>query len=207
MVLSDTAILKAVQEGTIVIDPFDIECLGSNSYDVHLSKHLAVYEADTLDAAKHNTIRYFEIPADGYLLVPGKLYLGSTIEYTECHAHVPVLDGKSSTGRLGILIHLTAGRGDVGYSNFWTFELIVVHPVRVYAGMPIAQLVYHSVLGEVERLYTKKPNVKYVYQGRGPKPQESMMFKNKFKPNPEDYRGIPSEYAPKQPVQKTFFVG
>jgi len=117
MVLSDSAILQAVKEGKIVIDPFDRECLGSNSYDVHLSKHLSVYEDEILDSAKHNPLRYFEIPQSGYILLPGKLYLGSTLEYTETHGFYPELSGKSSTGRLGISIHLTAGNGDVGFSN------------------------------------------------------------------------------------------
>ena len=213
MVLSDSAILKALKEGSIVIEPFDLECLGSNSYDVHLSKHLAVYENEILDSAKLNSIRYFEIPPEGYVLLPSRFYLGSTIEYTETHGLYPELNGKSSTGRLGISIHLTAGNGDVGYSNFWTLEFSVMQPVRVYAGMPIGQLIYHSVLGDVENVYTKKYNAKFVEVGH--KPMESAMYKNKFRPNPEDYRGLPWKKDEKKedansgsmPVQTAIFLG
>ncbi len=178
MILSDRRILEEMEKGTIVIEPFVRSDLGSNSYDVHLGKHLATYVDSELDAKKHNTIRHFEISEEGLVLQPGQLYLGVTEEYTETHAHVPFLEGKSSTGRLGIDIHATAGKGDVGFCNTWTLEISVVLPVRVYAGMPIGQLIYFPVDGEVENLYNKKKNAKYTE--RTIKPVESMMWKNKF---------------------------
>ena len=178
MILSDTRILEEIEKGTIVIEPFDRKNLGSNSYDVHLGKYLAVYNDTTLDAKKHNTISHFEIPEDGYVLQPHILYLGVTLEYTETHAHVPFLEGKSSTGRLGIDIHATAGKGDVGFCNAWTLEISCVQPVRVYAGMPIGQLIYFPVDGEVLNKYNSKANAKYT--GRTDKPVESMMWKNSF---------------------------
>ena len=92
------------------------------------------------------------------MLLPGHLYLGVTDEYTETHAHVPFLEGKSSTGRLGIDIHATAGKGDVGFCNAWTLEISCVQPVKIYAGMPIGQLIYFPVDGEVLNLYNKKSN-------------------------------------------------
>ncbi len=178
MILSDLRILEEIEKGSIVIEPFDRKYLGSNSYDVHLGKHLAVYDAQILDAKAHNTISHFDIPEDGYVLQPGTLYLGVTEEYTETHNHVPFLEGKSSTGRLGIDIHATAGKGDVGFCNTWTLEISCVHPVRIYAGMPIGQLIYFPVEGEVENLYNKKENAKYTE--RTIRPVESMMWKNKF---------------------------
>ena len=178
MILSDKRILEEISKGNIVIEPYSREYLGSNSYDVHLSKYLAVYEDKELDAKKHNTIREIIIPEEGILLQPGTLYLGVTQEYTETHAHVPFLEGKSSTGRLGIDIHATAGKGDVGFCNTWTLEISVVHPVRIYAGMPIGQLIYFPVEGEVENSYNTKASAKY--NQRTTKPVESMMWKNKF---------------------------
>ena len=115
MILSDKRILEEIDKGTIKIEPYNRSCLGSNSYDVHLGKHLATYENEELDAKKHNTIKHFEIPEEGIVLQPNMFYLGVTEEYTETHAHVPFLEGKSSTGRLGIDIHATAGKGDVGF--------------------------------------------------------------------------------------------
>jgi len=133
MILSDTRILEEIEKGTIKIEPYDRECLGSNSYDVHLGKWLATYREHILDAKKHNEIEHFEIPDEGYILEPNELYLGVTDEYTETHAHVPFLEGKSSTGRLGIDIHATAGKGDVGFCGHWTLEISCKIPVRIYA--------------------------------------------------------------------------
>ena len=176
MILTDIGILEEMQKGTIIIEPYDRVCLGTNSYDVHLSKYFATYDSNELDAKKHNTITHFEIPEEGFVLQPGTLYLGSTLEYTETHAHVPFLEGKSSMGRLGIDIHATAGKGDVGFCNHWTLEISCIQPVRIYAGMPVGQLIYFVVDGDIENAYNKKPNAKY--NQRSPKPMESMMWKN-----------------------------
>lgn len=178
MILSDKEILRSIENRNIVIEPYRPECLGTNSYDVHLGKWLAVYEDKVLDARIHNKIRHFEIGPDGFVLLPGTLYLGVTEEYTETHHTVPFLEGKSSIGRLGIDIHATAGKGDVGFCNTWTLEISCVQPVRVYAGMPIGQLIYFEVAGDIENYYNRKTNAKY--NNRTDKPVESMMWKNKF---------------------------
>ena len=178
MILTDQAILDAIEKGEIVIEPYSRDCLGSNSYDVHLGKFLAVYKDKILDARIHNQIEEFEIPSDGFVLQPGQLYLGVTEEYTETHAAVPFLEGKSSVGRLGIDIHATAGKGDVGFCNHWTLEISVALPVRVYAGMPIGQLIYFQTAGNLINPYHSKGNAKY--NRRSNKPVESMMWKNKF---------------------------
>ena len=115
MIFSDKKILESIESKDIVIEPYRPDCLGTNSYDVHLGKWLATYKSKVLDAKKHNAIDEFEIPTEGYVLKPGMLYLGVTEEYTETHNAVPFLEGKSSTGRLGIDIHATAGKGDVGF--------------------------------------------------------------------------------------------
>lgn len=176
MILTDSQILEAIEKGSIVIEPFDPKRLGSNSYDVHLGKTLALYVDDVLDARKHNAIRTFEIPEEGFVLEPDTLYLGVTKEYTETHEHVPFLEGKSSVGRLGIDIHATAGKGDIGFCNYWTLEISVKMPVRVYAGMPIGQLIYFAVQGDVVNPYNTKVSAKY--NERKPLPVESMMWKN-----------------------------
>ncbi len=178
MILSDRRILEEMKQGNIIIEPFKREALGSNSYDVHLGKYLATYRNRTLDAKQHNTIDEIVIPDAGLVLQPHTLYLGVTLEYTETHQHVPFLEGKSSTGRLGIHIHATAGKGDVGFCNTWTLEITVAQPVRIYEGMPIGQLIYFEVDGDVINLYNNKPSAKY--NQRTIKPVESMMWKNKF---------------------------
>ena len=178
MILTDLAILKAMEEGDILVEPYNRNCLGTNSYDVHLSKYLACYIDDIIDAKRHNQVEHFEIADDGIVLNPGKTYLGSTLEYTETRSFVPFLEGKSSVGRLGIDIHATAGKGDVGFCNHWTLEISVSQAVRVYAGMPIGQLIYFKVEGEGEVDYQSKSSAKY--NQRTPKPMESMMWKNQF---------------------------
>ncbi len=178
MILTDAQILAEIKKGHIVIEPFNQERLGSNSYDVHLGEYLAVYKDRVLDARLHNQIEEIVIPESGYVLYPNTLYLGVTQEYTETHLHVPFLEGKSSIGRLGIHIHATAGKGDVGFCNTWTLEITVAQPVRVYAGMPIGQLIYFEVKGEVLNPYKDKPSAKYT--SRTIKPVESMMWKNRW---------------------------
>lgn len=178
MILSDKKILEAILDGKILIEPFDPACLGTNSYDVHLGRTMAVYHDRELDAKKHNTVSHFDIPEEGYVLQPGVLYLGVTDEYTETHHTVPFLEGKSSIGRLGIDIHATAGKGDVGFCNSWTLEISCVQPVRIYAGMPIGQLIYFAVDGDIINYYNSKSNAKY--NERTTQPVESMMWKNKF---------------------------
>lgn len=176
LILSDKQILAEIEKKNIVIEPFDRKNLGTNSYDVHLGKWLAVYENDILDAKAHNKIQKFEIPQEGFILLPLKLYLGVTEEYTETRNYVPFVEGKSSVGRLGIDIHSTAGKGDAGFCNTWTLEISVKQPVRIYAGMPIGQIIYFEMKGDVEIPYDRKQNAKYNEKTRFP--VESMMFKN-----------------------------
>ena len=178
MILTDQEILNCMEKGEIKVSPFRRDCLGSNSYDVHLGPTLATYVDETLDAKKHNQIRSFEIPAEGFVLQPNVLYLGVTQEYTETFKHVPFLEGKSSVGRLGIDIHATAGKGDVGFCNYWTLEISAKQPVRVYAGMPVGQLIYFEIKGEILTPYNQKASAKY--NEKVQRPVESMMWKNQF---------------------------
>lgn len=178
MILSDKKILEKMDLGLIKIVPYNRKCLGTNSYDVHLAKTLALYKDTILDAKKHNEIEYFEIPEEGFVLEPNKFYLGVTQEYTETLEQVPFLEGKSSIGRLGIDIHATAGKGDVGFCNYWTLEISVKQPVRVYTGMPIGQLIFFEVMGEIDTPYNIKTSAKYT--ARNHMPVESMMYKNSF---------------------------
>ncbi len=168
MILSDSKILEEIEKKNIIIEPFDLNCLGSNSYDVHLSRYLLVYTDKTLDSKIQNTTKEIIISDHGFILYPDSFYLGSTIEYTETLKHVPFLEGKSSIARLGIQIHSSAGKGDVGYKNTWTFEISVKKPIRIYHGMPIAQLIYFEVLGLVKTPYNLKKNAKYNIYSKKP---------------------------------------
>lgn len=109
-----------------------------------------------LDPKKDNETIDIEIPEEGYVLLPGTLYLGETEEYTETYGFIPNIDGRSTTGRLGIEIHRTAGFGDNGFKGKWTLEITVTHPVIVYPGMEIGQLYYETIDGDTSMTYNGK---------------------------------------------------
>lgn len=140
----------------IVIDPFDDEQLNTNSYNLSLHDELLVYEEIVLDMRRPNRLRRYKIPAEGFVLNPNQLYLGRTIEWTETHDYVPVIEGRSSIGRLGLFVHCTSGMGDIGFCGHWTLQMFAVQPVRIYPGIPICEIFYHSVEGEIAEYRSEK---------------------------------------------------
>jgi dCTP deaminase len=175
MILTDKDILGAMADGAIKISPFHLEKLGTNSYDIHLSPHLRRLTEHTLDMRHQPKYEDILIPDDGYVLQPNELYLAASIEYTESHIHVPILEGKSSIGRLGLDVHICAGFGDVGFCGFWTLELRTVKPLRVYAGAPIAQIAWHTA-GTPNTPYGAKKSANYA--GQAHEPQISKLWKD-----------------------------
>ena len=155
MILSGNEI-KAQLGTNLVIDPFDERQLNPNSYNLRLHDELLVYEEIVLDMRRPNRFRRYTIPSDGLVLHPGQLYLGRTVERTATHNHVPMLEGRSSIGRLGLFVHVTAGFGDVGFCGYWTLEMFAVQPVRIYAGVEICQIFYHTVEGEITEYCSDK---------------------------------------------------
>ena len=134
-----------------------------------------------LDAMQENELCYFDIPDQGIILYPNILYLAVTNEYTESPIYHPNFEGLSSVARLGISVHQTAGYGDVGFCGHWTLEMTVVHPVKIYKDMPIGQIDFNTVEGEVLKPYNKKATAKYNNgYSEKPMPMGSGMWK-KFK--------------------------
>lgn len=154
MILSGREILRRIGED-IEIDPFSEEQLNPNSYNLTLHDELMVYEELVLDMAKANRVRRIEIPPEGLVLSPNQLYLGRTAERTVTHNLVPQIEGRSSVGRLGLFVHVTAGFGDVGFAGYWTLEMFAVQPVRIYAATSICQIFYHELTGSVEEYSSK----------------------------------------------------
>lgn len=150
MILSGRKIEELVGKGAIKIDPFERSRLNPNSYNLRLSNELVIYRPTTLDMKKLSPTYSIEIPEEGYKMHPGVLYLARTMEYTEAHTVVPMLEGRSSIGRLGISVHETAGFGDVGFCGFWTLEMTCVYPVVIYAGVEICQLYFHTIEGNFD---------------------------------------------------------
>lgn len=149
MILSGKQIKEKLGED-IVIEPYSDKQLNPNSYNLRLHNELLVYEETYLDMKKENKYRKIIIPPEGIVLEPNKLYLGRTKEYTETHKFVPMLEGRSSVGRLGLFIHVTAGFGDVGFCGYWTLEIHCIQPIRIYADVEICQIYYHSIQGDYD---------------------------------------------------------
>lgn len=155
MILSGDEIHQSL--GTdIIIDPFDPENLNPNSYNLTLHDEIMTYEEVVLDMQKCNRIQRMSIPDAGLVLQPNKLYLGRTIERTETHNFVPMIEGRSSIGRLGLFVHVTAGFGDVGFCGFWTLEMFAVQPVRIYPRVSICQIFYHQIFGDITEYQSEK---------------------------------------------------
>ncbi|MDR1759089.1 MAG: hypothetical protein LBR60_01025 [Fibrobacter sp.] len=170
MFLTRKAIIEAVEREEIVISPFHKEHLSPNSIDVTLNENLIVYDlgaGECLDMKKENPTRKLVIPPEGLVLEPGILYIGMTNETAISPRYIPMFEGRSSIGRLGINTHITAGFGDVGWGfeksengiichyPTWTLEIAVVHPVRVYANVRIGQVYFVEPKGDIE-WYTGK---------------------------------------------------
>ncbi|TGK11688.1 dCTP deaminase [Leptospira fletcheri] len=170
MILTGKEIKKRI--GTdILIDPYSDERLNPNSYNLRLYDELLQYTSLPLDMKKPNEAVKLKISESGLELKPGILYLGRTVEYTETHNLVPMLEGRSSIGRLGMYVHVTAGFGDVGFKGFWTLEISVIQPLVIYPNVEICQIFYHTVEGEITEYKSGK------YQGNKGI-QTSMLYKD-----------------------------
>jgi dCTP deaminase len=144
MILSGIEIKNRLDRD-IFIEPFEVSRLNPNSYNLRLDRKLLVYKDKVLDMKKQHQTIEIEIPEEGLVLEPNRLYLGKTIEFTRTENLVPMLEGRSSIGRLGLFVHITAGFGDVGFSGFWTLEIFCVQPIRIFAGVEICQIYYHDI--------------------------------------------------------------
>lgn len=155
MILSGKEIKKHMGNN-IIIEPFDENRINPNSYNLSLFNELLVYENNVLDMKIPNEVSKIIIPEEGLLLEPNKLYLGRTNEFTKTDGFVPMLEGRSSVGRLGLFIHVTAGFGDVGFAGYWTLEIFCVQPIRIYPNVEICQVYYHTIEGEYDRYVSGK---------------------------------------------------
>lgn len=148
--LTGPEIERQIERGNIRIDPFDPKRVNPNSYNARLGSRLLIYERGSLSTRKPPKVEHdLEITDAGYLLQAGRGYLGHTMERTYCEGFVPRVEGRSSTGRLFLLIHCTAGLGDDGFDGRWTLEIVpLVEDVWVYPGDEILQIYFQEVIGE-----------------------------------------------------------
>lgn len=178
MILTHDDIIDAIEKGDIVIDPLNFDAIGVNSVDLHLSPYIITLGDkidEILDVRFPPNLTYKEIGAEGMILYPHRVYLGSTVERTFTPKHVPIMHGKSSIARLGISVH-DAGFGDIGFEGHWTLELTVAQPVRVYAGIPICQLSFHEPKSLPTTNYLQRKASSYMTAWDDPKPQPSKLW-------------------------------
>lgn len=170
MILTGPEIEKRMGDD-IVIEPYDPALVNPNSYNLRLHNEFLVYTNNELDMKRPNPTEKVIAGEDGILLQPGRLYLGRTLEYTETRNLVPMLEGRSSIGRLGMFVHVTAGFGDVGFKGYWTLEISTIHPIRIYPGVQICQIFYHTIQGDIIEYKSNK------YQNNR-EIQPSMLYKD-----------------------------
>jgi dCTP deaminase len=156
MILTANGIINNIMQENITITPFRKEQLNPNSYNLRLHNELLIYDSDCLDSSKENSTTKIVIPEEGYRLEKGRLYLARTLEYTETKNFIPILNGRSSIGRLGLFIHVTAGFGDIGFKGFWTLELYPTIDLVVYPEMRICQIYYETPAGNIDSYYEGK---------------------------------------------------
>lgn len=176
MILADSLIIKERIKGNIIIEPFDTKYLNPCTMDLTLNPEFKIYTGDVLDVRKPNNTETFFVPEEGYVLQPGKVYLYACNEKVGVKGNIRfTVSGKSSLGRLGLFIHVTAGYVDPGFTGSLVLELVATQPVRIYPNMKICQIEFAYVTGDILESYDKKPGSKYMNQTGV---QESLMYKN-----------------------------
>lgn len=181
--LTGAEIVRQRDKGNIVITPFNPEHLNPNSFNLTLNPKMKVYTKFPLDPKdKDPEMKTVIIPEEGLVLQPGELYIACINEWTETYNLIPMLNGRSSVGRVGLFVHVTAGFGDIGYQGNWTLELTAVVPVIVYPNMKICQIYYHTPYGEIKETYKGK------YQGL--KEAQGSLFSQDY--DVADSAGVPT---------------
>lgn len=156
MILTGSEIEKQVVSGKIKITPFSSNQVNPNSYNYRLNPVLLEVKDFVIDPLNKTQLKEHTIPEDGFLLVPEKLYLGCTLEEIGSTEYVPSLIGRSSLGRLGLFLQITADLGQVGTCHAWTLELKVVQPFVVYPKMIVGQVSFWKIDGNLGPLYNGK---------------------------------------------------
>lgn len=151
--LTGSQILDEINAGTISINPFDKSKINPNSYNLTLNNTLLVYRDKVIDFKKDNPVDRIIIPESGLVLQPGVLYIGRTNEECWTDSFIPVLNGRSSIGRLGICVHVTAGFGDIGWKGTWTLEITAAKPVKIYPNIEFCQVSYFTPYGSTDIQY------------------------------------------------------
>lgn len=147
MILSGKKIEEEVKKQKIIIEPFDEADINPNSYNYTIGDYLKVYKNNVLDSKVKQETDIIMIPDEGLILYPDRLYLGFTKEKIGSDHYVPVITGRSSTGRLGLFVQITSDLVDIGFHGHLTLQLHSTQPVRIYKDMKIGQVIFWKILG------------------------------------------------------------
>lgn len=149
MILTGPEIRNRVASGEIILDPFDPGQLNPNSYNYRLGPVLRICTSEVADPRRAARAEEIELAAAGYVLEPGRVHLGATAERIGSTRFVPSLIGRSSLGRLGAFLQVSADLGQLGAVHHWTLEIVVVQPLRIYPGMKVGQVSFWAPAGPV----------------------------------------------------------
>jgi dCTP deaminase len=153
VILSAGQIRNQVTGGGVVLSPFEENLLNPNSYNYRLGETLSMVTDEVTDPKREQSVETVRIPEDGFTLYPNRLYLGHTFEVIGSQTYVVSLIGRSSIGRLGLFLQITADLGQLGTAHRWTLELKVVQPLKLYPRMKIGQVSFWRPTGSRDRLY------------------------------------------------------
>ena len=174
MILTGLKIIEEVKKNNICIEPFNENLINPNSYNYRLGSVLLEMTDEIIDPKNKSKYKKIQLTDEGYVLKPNKLYLGSTMEKIGSDHYVTQLIGRSSVGRLGIFLQVTAPLGHVGCNHCWTLELKVVQPLKVYPNMKIGQITFWKLEGEKTYTYETgkynsytRPNISLYYKNGG----------------------------------------
>ena len=170
MILTKLEILKQFKRKNICIAPFNEDLLNPNSYNYRLADTLLEFD-EPLAAKVAVKPKVINLTAEGYVLKPNKLYLGCTYEEIGSNKFVTQLIGRSSVGRLGLFLQITAPLGHIGTCHRWTLELKVVQPLKIYPRMRIGQVTFWKIKGKKKTNYSnghykqfKNPQISNFYK-------------------------------------------
>lgn len=155
MILTGRKIDEEVKKSKIIISPYDKKCLNPNSYNFHLSEEIYIYKNKILNSRTKQPLVRLKFDKDGLVLKPRELYLGCTVEKMGGNHYAPFIFGRSSIGRLGLFIQITAPLGDIGFIGNWTLQLTPTRPVKIYPNMRIGQIFFLKPIGKTT-LYSGK---------------------------------------------------
>lgn len=147
MILTGPEIINQREEGCITLEPFNPDFINPNSVDYRIGPDLKKF--DHFDGKKAQ-FRSIDFPEEGLILEPHEMYLGHTLEVIGSQRHAMSLIGRSSLGRLGLFMQVSADLGHTTSSHQWTLEIVATKPIRIYPGMRIGQVSFWDNQGDIK---------------------------------------------------------